>query len=511
MIVTCERCATQFQLDDARIPPGGVRVRCSRCRHAFEIELPSLDASLGDALPGETLPDLPLEPPALDALGESPVLDPFGESSDLGSLDGPAFGGADEPDLALDDESGFGLADEPTSTDDFGPAFDGSERGPSLRDETLDDEESDWEFNDDLPDDASAAAPKASEHRAAADVVDQFLGSPRTAPGVDAVPLREPSEQPSGLDLADQAVEPPGQAPDPLAALATRPARRAEAGVAEDPLRADSLSEPTEGVDELGSPEEWDLFAPESGAKKSSKPSVRLPPPLLADRDAVIAERSHWAGWLARAGEVAGWIVVAALFAQGVVGAIAPRAGGSGSSQLGFAGDLEVLDASGVWIDNAVAGSIYVISGNLRNPGSSGVASQPLAVELLDAQGQRVMDRPVPLEAPHSRRNLRELAPADLPGRAPATGPEIAPGASVPFQAVVGPIPPEARSYRVVVASPSRRKGRPATASPETSRPAAPRAEPPSGLPEQVAEHEPVEPIPADEALPASSPAAPAP
>jgi hypothetical protein len=121
------------------------------------------------------------------------------------------------------------------------------------------------------------------------------------------------------------------------------------------------------------------------------------------------------------------------------------------------------------------------------------------------------MDRPVPLEAPHSRRNLRELAPADLPGRAPVTGPEIAPGASLPFQAVVGRIPLEARSYRVVVASPSRRSGRPASASPGTSRPAAPRAEPPSGLPEQVAEQEPGAPIPADEALPASSPAAPAP
>ena len=37
MIVTCERCATQFQLDDARVPKRGVRVRCSRCKHAFRV------------------------------------------------------------------------------------------------------------------------------------------------------------------------------------------------------------------------------------------------------------------------------------------------------------------------------------------------------------------------------------------------------------------------------------------------------------------------------------------
>ena len=41
MIVTCERCATQFQLDDERVPDDGVRVRCSRCKHAFFIERPA--------------------------------------------------------------------------------------------------------------------------------------------------------------------------------------------------------------------------------------------------------------------------------------------------------------------------------------------------------------------------------------------------------------------------------------------------------------------------------------
>ena len=38
MIVTCERCATQFRLDDTKVPPQGVRVRCSRCKHAFFVE-----------------------------------------------------------------------------------------------------------------------------------------------------------------------------------------------------------------------------------------------------------------------------------------------------------------------------------------------------------------------------------------------------------------------------------------------------------------------------------------
>jgi len=40
MIVACERCRTRFQLDDARVPEGGVRVRCSRCKHAFFVMRP---------------------------------------------------------------------------------------------------------------------------------------------------------------------------------------------------------------------------------------------------------------------------------------------------------------------------------------------------------------------------------------------------------------------------------------------------------------------------------------
>ena len=38
MIITCERCATQFQLDDAKVPASGIRVRCSRCEHSFVVE-----------------------------------------------------------------------------------------------------------------------------------------------------------------------------------------------------------------------------------------------------------------------------------------------------------------------------------------------------------------------------------------------------------------------------------------------------------------------------------------
>jgi len=40
MIITCASCLTKFNLDDSRIPPKGVKVRCSRCKHVFYVVPP---------------------------------------------------------------------------------------------------------------------------------------------------------------------------------------------------------------------------------------------------------------------------------------------------------------------------------------------------------------------------------------------------------------------------------------------------------------------------------------
>ncbi|MCM0082213.1 zinc-ribbon domain-containing protein [Geomonas sp. Red32] len=35
MILECDQCHTKFRLDDSKLKPGGVKVRCSKCRHVF--------------------------------------------------------------------------------------------------------------------------------------------------------------------------------------------------------------------------------------------------------------------------------------------------------------------------------------------------------------------------------------------------------------------------------------------------------------------------------------------
>jgi predicted Zn finger-like uncharacterized protein len=38
MIIQCEQCKTRFKLDDSRVKETGVRVRCSKCKHAFIVK-----------------------------------------------------------------------------------------------------------------------------------------------------------------------------------------------------------------------------------------------------------------------------------------------------------------------------------------------------------------------------------------------------------------------------------------------------------------------------------------
>ncbi len=63
MIVICEHCETRFKLDEGRIPAGGARVRCSRCKHAFFLPAPGGDEpDLLDELISQTA-DEPLRAP----------------------------------------------------------------------------------------------------------------------------------------------------------------------------------------------------------------------------------------------------------------------------------------------------------------------------------------------------------------------------------------------------------------------------------------------------------------
>jgi len=72
MILQCEQCHTRFRLDDSKLKPGGVKVRCSKCRHVFiagaetpqeETDFDAILSGLGAPAPTPE-PSAPAEPPA---------------------------------------------------------------------------------------------------------------------------------------------------------------------------------------------------------------------------------------------------------------------------------------------------------------------------------------------------------------------------------------------------------------------------------------------------------------
>lgn len=38
MIIQCDQCNTKFKLDDAKVPDKGIKVRCAKCKHVFQVQ-----------------------------------------------------------------------------------------------------------------------------------------------------------------------------------------------------------------------------------------------------------------------------------------------------------------------------------------------------------------------------------------------------------------------------------------------------------------------------------------
>jgi predicted Zn finger-like uncharacterized protein len=454
VIVTCERCATQFQLDDERIPDEGVRVRCSRCKHAFFIERPaSTQAEMIHSVAQRALADQ-----------ETPQV-----AHDLPSDDG-------SPPLAGQGgiESRAGEGGSPWA-----------------------DEEDDWQFNlDGPPEDGFEAAPASPALDAALDADDELLatdadfeaagahydiGSEEAAGGWDDAPLVRDldAEIASELDLAGDAapavVAEPEPEPEaepweqlaPTAVTDAGPAPEAPETQRAEPMEA--LEGPTTSLvsrdpDELAGPDEWGLFAGDEPADEIQgvdRPQSRsLGTVPVARRPSVPAGPAEQGRALPRSlqrvGRAVGWMVALGLFGFGLHGGLAGagRQVASPSTAVEI-GSMRLQDVSGHWIDNLVAGPLFVVSGVVENAGPG--AATRLLVELLDAHGRRLESPPVFVGPALSAQALREEDPRSL--QRVQEGRRLSAGEARPFHAIVPGVPLEASSFRF---APSTAHGTPA-------------------------------------------------
>jgi len=454
VIITCEECRTQFQLDDSRIPERGVRVRCSRCKNAFFVK-PATEAGdlvenaveqalsedeeqragstqeLGPAaaLRGEAEEesdwqfndDSPDPEPELAAAREvvDDLLGPVGEASSEEGDDGLL-----STDLDVEDD-----IDSLLDSSDYDAGLEALEPAEPVVEEPAEEE--------------LAAAEPAEEYLAAAEPAEEYLAA--AEPAEEYLAAAEPAEE----ELAVASAESELAAPLAVEELAAPPPARTEARAAEN---------------ELGSPENWDFFSDEQEGLLSeeadfeqtsmgqtplaSQPTLERPP---IDVDAEPSKKGHR---LRQAAYAAGWLTVALLVLGGLHGGIvAQRAGSLAMPTAQAAAGFEATAVEGRWLDNAAAGPIYVISGEVLRAGSRpAVPGAWLAVRLFDENGVLLAEEAAAVGPALSEARLREEDPREL--RAAQTQEALAmaaaplvPGDAWAFQAILTQVPEAASRF----------------------------------------------------------------
>jgi predicted Zn finger-like uncharacterized protein len=490
VIVTCERCATQFRLDDTKVPPQGVRVRCSRCKHAFFVEAPGgAEGERVHSVVEEAVAGKPRSAPEVTQ------------------------------DLCVSAERGAGSAE---------PALDAGDGASG----------SDWEFSDDIPGSSVLDEEKPEPLHglaAAREAVDDLLGPAPGESGAAAQGPERPPEKVVGpsdeadavvdqllagavgqdaeedleLDLAPEAAPGSFSGGDLLAAQPGAPDWAAEASAGEPDWAAEapagesegaedtsvgesdgaeeaSASEPAQG-EELDSPDAWDFFAGGGAEGAGSADSGRVavgsvrPVPASALEDGggesaqaeqassqrdtappveLAAGASAGSARLRRVANGAGWAVTAALCLVVLYGGLAARSPERGAvvDSQRLAG-IEAASVEGRWLENAATGPIYVVEGDLRrSTPAGGPLGAQLEVQLLDAAGAAIgaaaaaVGPAIPVGRLHEQdpRSLMEAQERAAPQLARA---RLAPGQRLPFHAVFAELPSEAKGFRMQVHS----------------------------------------------------------
>jgi predicted Zn finger-like uncharacterized protein len=480
VIVTCEQCETQFQLDDSKVPEGGIRVRCSRCKYAFFVESPHRPDS-------ERADDL-----AREALGRDSVAAPAASTSRDSSAPGLEDGESDwqfneEIDRApAPDDSKDDLAAAQEAVDDLlGSTFSGSVDLDTGPDESADPVAGSEEGVEPVvgPDDSIDLSP--SDLDASID-----LGGSDLDAGVPS-PLMEDV---TGEDL-DLSAELPGD-PDEIAIDHSNsledsghpapPAPAEPEGLSlegsSEPDSPDTLDDPSE---QLGSPDDLEELTgdappePLSGGAPVDRISSSVPEQITdsseatapvhrgADDAAFDVDTRTVTGptWISHVRGGIGWALVSLLCAYAGVVGLWPRASAS-EPVLGAqpAAGLRVDEVRGRWIENAVAGPIYVVGGELLATVPAPLpAGSMLRVELLDADGAAIGTELAVVGPQVSTDRLRQWSLRDLrelqeTGALRLAWDPLAAGERRSFHAILGRVPPNAVAFEFEVAAAASRE-----------------------------------------------------
>jgi predicted Zn finger-like uncharacterized protein len=450
VIVTCERCATQFQLDDSRVPARGVRVRCSRCKAAFRVVPPGQRAA-------DEIAELSRR--AREDSQEEITQDLDGDSRSRSGSRRAEGASAKAAAAAAHGSTGSGL----------------------------DTEESDWKFNEDVSAEREAPIrsreepkPEPPPVRRGAEADDWFRGGgdsplelddrpwnadaaeaaePEPQRAAERAPEREPEPEPASMEEAEPSLDRFVEPEEPVAApaAASEPTDEFDAMPSfgdPEPAAHEQKAAPSSS-DELSS-DGWDEMF-EGAAEAAASEAAEAP---AAERKPSRRRRSlpsfggvgaHVARWIGHGAHAAGWLATIGLFGAGLYSGIRAQVPAPSVAAVEQVGGFELVAIQGRFVENAVGGRLYVVSSRVRNPGQSIEMLQGLEVELLDASGQPVGSQRVALRPPIQRVILRESPVSELAAQ-PAQVLPLGPGEERLVEGVFTALPADAASFRIVAA-----------------------------------------------------------
>lgn len=484
MVVECRKCGTRFQLDAARIPDAGIRVRCSRCKHAFFLQNPAqsqaqgVEAAVADAVQHEAVPppsvteDLSSSNPGDSIAGHTvgatadedfiddeeddwefnedlPPYDDDDEEDELSSegFAADALGHDSANDMSID------LADDPAAAGGFHhggdePAEDFSDAGDDAAELSANDlTASSMPIEDASPFDASHAAEDDVDGIALEDDEDKAEPMPESVEGVREAAFGS-VEDFSSLAEPDAATEPPAGA-------------------------SSAIPTPAKEDENIEDPESWDFFG--DGSASSDAPCTPADPfgaagaapnAFESERDAIedAASRQDWpqlkenaaASAVGRIFNALAWTLVCGLIGIGAyIGlrdSFAPAVRAPAFVEIG---PMRAANVKGLWVETATMGTLYVVSGDLLNPGTEPAAPNlRIEVGLLDGEA-RLDEWPTAIAGSgvefDTLRTLpyEELEPLRDAAATRLASSEIPGGGSVRFAAVFDALPDRATHFHL--------------------------------------------------------------
>src|SRR5882724_10593793 len=121
MDVRCEKCQTEYELDEARLKPGGVTVKCTHCGHTFKVRkrtITNVGTAAASVVPAHGT--RPRTGSSKQPLRNAPEAVPFAVNQSLPALPTlPALPARPaRPDSLFDDEGRPGNGDDATTAVD---------------------------------------------------------------------------------------------------------------------------------------------------------------------------------------------------------------------------------------------------------------------------------------------------------------------------------------------------------------------------------------------------------